>query len=419
MKKTNTKASLTVVEESESACKSKPSELVTYIQKTPSRRSKSIYVNASPRSVEFMKKNFPNIGLTEWNDWKWQVRSRYRTAETLRQIINLAPSEEEAVTRYRQSLPLGITPYYATLLDPDNHLQPIRKTVVPVVDEFTMGPGESKDPLGEDADSPVPGLVHRYPDRVLFLSTAFCSVYCRYCTRSRAVGNFAEYKFNRQQWEKALEYIENTPSIRDVLISGGDAFDLADEHLEYLISRLKKIKHVEFVRLGTKVPAVLPQRITPALVKMLKKYAPIWLSLHFTHPDELTPETAEACNRLSDAGIPLGSQTVLLKGINDNSETLKELFHGLLKIRVRPYYVYQCDPIAGSAHFRTPVEQMVQIVKELRGHTTGYAIPTFVIDGPGGGGKIPIQPQYLKGREGDNIVLENFAGEKFYYPDPL
>lgn len=377
------------------------------------------FVKASPRSKEFLKRYFPDLSLVEWNDWHWQVRARYRQADELGKILKLSEAEREAITKRSGSLPVGITPYYASLLDPENPMQGLRRTVVPVTDEFVESPGEARDPLGEDGDAAVPGVVHRYPDRVLFLVSAFCSVYCRYCTRSRVVGNFDEYHFSKTQWEKGLQYIEANPDIRDVLVSGGDPLDLSDDKLEWLLTRLRKIKHVEFLRIGTKVPAVLPQRVTHTLTRILKKLHPLWVSVHFTHPDEVTPETAEACERLADAGIPLGSQTVLLKGVNDEVATLKELYHRLLKVRVRPYYLYQCDPIVGSAHFRTSVERGLEMIEGLRGHTTGYAVPHYVIDGPGGGGKIPLLPQYYLGRDGDDVILRNFEGKTFRYPDPF
>ena len=377
-----------------------------------------IFVHASSRSKRFLRTHFVEAALSEWNDWRWQVRNRLRSAEMLGRVLHLSGSELDAFGGSGAMLPVGITPYYASLLDPDEPTQPLRRTVVPTAAELLRGADEALDPLHEDSDSPVPGLVHRYPDRVLFLAIAFCSTYCRYCTRARAVGNYDGYTFNRNTWERALGYIEAHREVRDVLISGGDPLDLSDEHLEYLLARLRAIKHVEFIRIGTKTPAVLPQRITPALTRMLRKYHPVWMSLHFTHADELTPETAEACCRLSDAGIPLGSQTVLLKGVNDDVHSLKTLFHGLLQIRVRPYYLYQCDPIVGSAHFRTSIERGLQIMEELRGHTTGYALPTYVVDAPGGGGKIPLQPDYLLGRNGRTWRLRNFEGREFEYRDP-
>jgi lysine 2,3-aminomutase len=285
--------------------------------------------------------------------------------------------------------------------------------------EYVRLPGEEDDPLGEDHDTVVPGLVHRYPDRVLFLATGTCSTYCRYCTRSRLVGNpGGEYQFNVRNWDRAIEYLEAHPEIRDVLLSGGDPLTIGDDKLDYLLGRLRAIRHIEFLRIGSKIPAVLPQRITKALVTMLKKHHPLWMSVHFTHPRELTPEVTEATARLADAGIPLGSQTVLLKGINDDGAIMKQLMQGLLKRRVKPYYLYQCDPIKGSGHFRTPVSKGLEIIRALRGHTTGYATPMFVIDAPGGGGKILMAPDSVVGRDGDDLLLRNFEGKVYRYPDP-
>jgi lysine 2,3-aminomutase len=265
----------------------------------------------------------------------------------------------------------------------------------------------------------VPAIVHRYPDRVLFLVTGLCSTYCRYCTRSRMVGAAGEASVRQSNLEGGLAYIEAHPEIRDVLLSGGDPLTLDDDRLDWILARLRRIAHVELVRIGTKQPVVMPQRITRDLTRVLRRYHPLWMSIHFTHPLELTPEVAEACGRLADAGIPLGSQTVLLKGVNDEIESMKRLMHGLLRIRVRPYYLYQCDPIVGSSHFRTPVSKGLEIIRGLRGHTTGYAVPTYVIDAPGGGGKIPLLPGYLQGREGDELVLQNFEGALYRYTDPL
>jgi lysine 2,3-aminomutase len=300
----------------------------------------------------------------------------------------------------------------------DDPAEPLRRTHVPAGAEYLRSPGEYEDPLAEDGHAPVPGLVHRYPDRALFLTTAFCSTYCRYCTRSRMVGEVGgDYHFSLGQWERALGYVEAHPEIRDVLVSGGDPLTLGDEKLDWLLGRLRRIRHVEFLRVGTKVPVVLPQRVTRAFARMMRRHRP-WLSLHFTHPAELTPEATEACARLADAGLPLGSQTVLLKGVNDSVDTLKELFHGLLARRVKPYYLFQCDPITGSAHFRTPVERGLEIIRGLRGHTTGYAVPHFVVDLPGGGGKVPLSPDYLLGRDGDDLLFRNFEGEVHRYADP-
>ncbi len=371
----------------------------------------------SPDSQAFRKAFFPESTAAQWNDWHWQLRHRIRRLEQLTAFLELTMDEMTAILRHRGSLPLVITPYYAGLLDPADPGQPLRRTVVPVNDEYLLSPGEAEDPLGEEDDSPVPGLIHRYPDRVLFLVTHFCSTNCRYCTRSRIVGSEQGQAGMKRRWQRAIEYIENTPRIRDVLLSGGDPLTLSDEKLQWLLSRLSKIPHVEMIRIGTKVPVVLPQRVTPALVRMLRAHHPLWMSIHFTHPRELTQETATACARLADAGIPLGSQTVLLAGINDSVDTMKALFHGLLRLRVKPYYLYQCDPISGSAHFRTSVQKGLEIIEGLRGHTSGYAVPTYVIDAPGGGGKIPLLPEYVVGRDGKDLILRNYQGRTFSYPD--
>jgi lysine 2,3-aminomutase len=368
------------------------------------------------KALVFRKRFFPQATEADWSNWRWQLRNRIKDLEWLERVIHLTDDERQGISLHTGSLPVAITPHYASLLDENDPTQPLRRSVIPVAAEHLSAPGEAKDPLGEDEDSPVHGLVHRYPDRVLFLVTEFCSTYCRYCTRSRMVGKKAS-PFKMENWEKALAYIEATPAVRDVLLSGGDPLTLPNEKLEWLLSRLRRIPHVEIIRIGTKVPAVLPQRITPALTSMLKRYHPLWMSLHFTHPDELTPETRQACEKLADAGIPLGSQTVLLAGVNDNGETMKALFQGLLRARVRPYYLYQCDPILGSAHFRTPVSKGIEIIQELRGHTTGYAVPNYVIDAPGGGGKVPLLPETVVGRENGDLLLRNYEGGIYRYPD--
>lgn len=314
-------------------------------------------------------------------------------------------------------LPLSITPYYMSLVSGTSPDDPIRKSVVPTEYELIKRPGEEEDPLHEDSDSPVPGIVHRYPDRVLFLATGFCSTYCRYCTRSRIVGQRGAYGMER--WNACIDYINNNQDVRDVLISGGDPLTLSDNQLEYILGRLRRIKHVEIIRIGSKVPAVLPQRINRSLCGMLKKYHPLFMSLHFTHPRELTEESARACARLADAGIPTGSQTVLLKGINDCVSTMKELNHKLLMARVRPYYLYQCDPIPGSGHFRTTMQKGLDIIQGLRGHTSGYAVPHYVIDLPGGGGKTPVLPDYYQGQDNKGQIFKNFENRIFIYPEPL
>jgi lysine 2,3-aminomutase len=384
----------------------------------PSRKfSFSTRIPVSQHSRQFMRDFYPHATEADWSSWHWQIRNSICTLEQIQQVIGLTSEEYSAIVRRTSGLPFRITPYYASLISPSNPLQAIRRAVVPVSGEYTASAGEAQDPLSEEHQSPVSGLVHRYPDRVLFLTTGFCSTYCRYCTRSRMVGNHDKFRGSISQWQEAIAYIEATPQVRDVLLSGGDPLTLSDSHLEYLLSSISRIPHVEIIRLGTKVPAVLPQRITPKLLRILKKYQPIWMSLHFTHPDELTPETKAACNMLADAGIPLGSQTVLLKGINDNVETLTALFHGLLKARVRPYYLYQCDPILGSSHFRTTVEKGLEMIEGLRGHTSGYAVPHYVVDAPGGGGKIPLLPDYFRGRENGDVLLRNYEGGLFRYPE--
>jgi len=372
-----------------------------------------------PRSEVFRRRLFPDATRAEWNDWRWQLRHRIRDLAGLSKLVTLSVDETEAVRRLGGHLPVGITPYYASLIEPTDPFDPTRKQMVPITGEFVHGPGEADDPLAEDAFMPVPGLVHRYPDRVLFLVTNFCATYCRYCTRARMVGQTGEYHFNNAQYQQAFDYLESHPEIRDVLLSGGDPLTMNDDRLEMILTRLRAIPSIEFIRIGTKVPAVLPQRITPTLCRLLKKFHPLWMSIHFMHPVELTPEVGQACERLADTGIPLGSQTVLSKEINDDVETMKRLMHGLLKIRVRPYYIYQCDPISGSSHFRTPVEKGLEIIAGLRGYTTGYAVPTFVIDAPGGGGKIPLVPEYVVGRDGDDLVLRNYEGKLFRYRDPV
>jgi lysine 2,3-aminomutase len=370
----------------------------------------------SQHSLKFLKEFFPTANENDWRDWRWQIKNSFASLKKLDEVFHLSDSELKTGDGNRDALPVRITPYYASLIDRQNTLQALRKSVIPVMEENIVRAGEASDPLCEGSDSPVPNIVHRYPDRALFLVTGFCSTYCRYCTRSHMVAK-DKCHFGVKNLEASFHYLESHPEIRDVLLSGGDPLTMKDEDISYILARLRKIPHIEFIRIGTKVPVVLPQRITQRLVNILRKYHPLWMSIHFTHPDELTPEVTEACIRLADAGIPLGSQTVLLKGINDDVDIMKKLMHGLLKIRVRPYYMYQCDPILGSEHFRTPVEKGLEIISGLRGFTSGYAVPTYVIDAPGGGGKIPILPEYFIGREGDNVLLRNYEGKIFRYPD--
>jgi len=383
-----------------------------------SKNHRSDFSVISPASINFICKNFPDITIDKWNNWKWQIQNSYTTFKKLSQIINFQDVRDFESVVLAKRLPLRITPYYASLMEDMGSDNPIRRAVVPTINELFVTPGECSDPLHAENCSPAPNLVHRYPDRVLFLATGFCAAYCRYCTRSHMVAK-DKMHYGIAAWQPALEYIRKNKKIRDVIISGGDPLTMPETHLEYLLNSLRNIPHIEIIRIGTKVPVVLPQRITYGLVKMLRKYHPLFMSIHFMHPDEMTPEVHEACSRLADAGIPLGSQTVLLKGINDNVKTMRKLMHELLINRVRPYYIYQCDPIPGSSHFRTSVNKGLEIIRGLRGHTSGYAVPHYVIDAPGGGGKIPLLPDYFIGKDGDKIVLQNYEGKRFYYPDEI
>jgi len=370
--------------------------------------------HTSQKTIVFRERFFPGVTDNEWCDWKWQIRNSFTSFEALSRVLSLS-ADEIGFKEQSLNLPVRITPYYASLLDEFDSLQPLRRTMVPVMDELMLSPGEASDPLGEEHDSPVPLIVHRYPDRALFLVTDFCSAYCRYCTRSHMVSK--KQHAGSRLIDGAIQYIAGHPEIRDVIISGGDPLTQSDERLEYILSSLRSIPHLEIIRIGTKVPAVLPMRITKKLTNMLKKYHPLFMSIHFTHPDEMTPETIRACNMLADAGIPMGSQTVLLKGINDMEGVYRKLTHELLKVRVKPYYLYQCDPIPGSSHFRTNVEAGLEVIRNLRGFTSGYAVPHYVIDAPGGGGKIPLLPEYVAGRENGDILLVNYQKKVFRYPD--
>jgi lysine 2,3-aminomutase len=358
-----------------------------------------------------------NISDENWNDWRWQLKNRITTVEQLEKYLpTLTPEERAGTILANSKLAMAIPPYFFNLIDPTDELCPIRRQVIPRIEETNRAPWEMSDPCGEDSHSPVPGLVHRYPDRVLFLVTDRCAAYCRYCTRSRLVSNAAGYDFH-PEFEKQIEYIRKTPSIRDVLLSGGDALLLSDDKLAYLLGQLRAIKHVEFLRIGTRIPIFLPQRITPALCDMLKKFHPLFISVHANHPRELTTEVRDALGRLADAGIPLGNQSVLLRDVNDDPRVMKALVQKLLMCRVRPYYIYQCDLISGSAHLRASVHKGLQIMESLRGHTTGYAVPQYVIDAPGGGGKVPITPDYVLSKNSERILIRNFEGKVFEYPE--
>lgn len=350
-----------------------------------------------------------DIKEEQWDDWKWQLKNRITKFETLKKVIKLTPEEEEAVELCLGSLSMAITPYYAMLINSDDPNGPIRKQAVPSLFELDHVRGDQSDPLHEGEDSPVPGLTHRYPDRVLLLVTDQCGMYCRHCTRRRLAGN-TDKSYKKSQLEEGIEYIANTPRVRDVLLSGGDALLISDDRLEWILKKLRAIKHVEIIRIGTRTPVVLPQRITSNLVDIIKKYHPVWVNTHFNHPHEITPESQKAIATLADAGIPLGNQSVLLKGVNDCPNLMKELVHKLVMMRVRPYYIYQCDLSKGIEHFRTPVSRGIEIIELLRGHTSGFAVPTFVVDAPGGGGKIPVAPTYVISQSPEKIILRNYEG---------
>ncbi len=360
---------------------------------------------------------FADIPAQQWNDWRWQARNRIANLTDLKKYITLTPEEEQGIEKCLATFRMAVTPYYLSLIDLNDPHDPIRKQAIPSVDELYFAPEESADSLHEDTDSPVKGLTHRYPDRVLFLITDRCASYCRHCTRRRLVGQ-TDNAMPKEQIDACIDYIRQHPEVRDVLLSGGDVFMQSDELLEYIISSLRAIDHVEIIRLGTRIPVVMPQRITQNLCDMLKKYHPIWVNVHFNHPNEITPESAAACARLADAGIPLGNQSVLLAGVNDCVHVMRKLVNDLVKIRVRPYYIYICDLSLGLSHFRTPVSKGIEIIEGLRGHTSGYCVPTFVVDAPGGGGKVPVMPNYILSQTPRKVILRNFEGVITTYTEP-
>ena len=352
----------------------------------------------------------------DWNDWQWQLRHRITSLEALETLLKLTPEERGGVVLAGHNLALAITPYFFNLIDVNDPNCPIRRQVIPRVEETVTASWEMIDPCGEDTHMPVPGLVHRYPDRVLFLVTDRCASYCRYCTRSRVVSGAGEQHLHTD-FSEAIQYIRKHTEVRDVLLSGGDPLLFSDDRLEHILSQLRAIPHVEFLRIGTRIPIFLPQRVTPELCAMLRKYHPLWMSIHTNHPKEATAEVREACGRLADAGIPLGNQTVLLRGVNDDAAVMKELMHKLLMMRVRPYYIYQCDLVKGTHHLRTSVRKGIEIIEALRGHTTGYAVPQYVIDAPGGGGKVPIGPEYVLAYDKQRVIIRNYEGKVFEYPE--
>ncbi|MDY6147826.1 MAG: lysine 2,3-aminomutase [Porphyromonas sp.] len=360
---------------------------------------------------------FPEVSDEEWNDWKWQVRHRIETLEDLKKYIHLTPEEEEGVRESLKTIRMAITPYYLSLINLEDPHDPIRKQSIPTINELHVSAADIQDPLHEDGDSPVPGLTHRYPDRVLFLITDQCAMYCRHCTRRRFAGQ-KDASSPMERIDKCIDYIARTPQVRDVLLSGGDALLVPDDRIEYILKKLRDIPHVEIIRFGSRTPVVMPQRITPEFVDMIKKYHPVWLNTHFNHPNEITPESKAACERLANAGVPLGNQSVLLREINDCTHVMKKLVHELVKIRVRPYYIYVCDLSMGIGHFRTPVSKGIEIIENLRGHTSGYAVPTFVVDAPGGGGKIPVMPNYVVSQAPHRVVVRNYEGVLTTYTEP-
>ena len=377
-------------------------------------------------SLDSLSSRFPSAGRgswsavpdSNWNDWRWQLQNRVTTLEQLDKLLPLTKEERLGVQLAGRHLALAITPYFFNLIDPGNPNCPIRRQVIPRIEELTTASWELTDPCGEDSHMPVPGLVHRYPDRVLFLVTDRCAAYCRYCTRSRVVSGVGEQHLETD-FSAALDYLRQHHEVRDVLLSGGDPLLFNDDRLERLLRQLREIPHIELLRIGSRIPIFLPQRITPSLCAMLKQFHPLWVNIHTNHPREATAEVREACGRLADAGIPLGNQTVLLRDVNDDVVVMKELLHKLIMMRVRPYYIYQCDLVSGTHHLRTSVRKGLEIMEGLRGHTTGFAVPQYVIDAPGGGGKVPVGPQYILAHDRQRIIIRNYEGKVFEYPEVL
>lgn len=357
------------------------------------------------------------IAAEDWNDHRWQLKNSVKSLPELERHLKLSQEERSGVLLSGNKLAMAITPHFFNLIDQDDPECPIRRQMIPRIEETWEDPDEMADPCGEDSHMPVPGLVHRYPDRVLFLVTDRCAAYCRYCTRSRVVSGAGDQELETN-FEAAYQYLEEHTEIRDVLLSGGDPLLFSDSKLEKILARLHAIEHIEFIRIGSRVPIFLPQRITPEFCQMLQKYHPLWISIHTNHPRELTSEVHEALGRLANHGVPLGNQSVLLRGVNDTPEVMKALVHKLLRCRVRPYYLYQCDLIQGSSHLRAPVSKGIEIIDALRGHTTGYAVPQYVIDAPGGGGKVPVNPDYVVERDENKTVIRNYEGKIFNYPEP-
>lgn len=358
-----------------------------------------------------------NATQEEWTDWKWQVENSITSLDELKKYIPLEENEEKQIFRCLERLKMRITPYYLSLIDLNDDKDSIRLQAIPQVAELVEGDGESLDSLSEEEQSPVPGLVHRYPDRVLFLSTSQCYMYCRHCTRRHFVSACPQIDM-KKQYDNCFEYIRNHPEIRDVVVSGGDPLTLPNETIEYILSNLRNIKHVQIIRIGSRVPVVLPYRVSDELCSILAKYHPVWLNTHFNNPKEITGEAIEACNKIVSHGIPMNNQSVLLAGVNDSVDTMKELVQKLMLARVRPYYLYECDMVEGLSHFRTPIAKGIEIIENLRGWTTGLAVPIFVVDTKGGKGKVPIQPDYIVKADAKSLVLRNYLNEKVEYTEP-
>ena len=359
---------------------------------------------------------FADVPDEKWNDWRWQLSNRLNSVEDFEQVLRLTDSERKALSSpglFR----VDVTPYFVSLIDPDDPNDPLRRQVIPTAREVDAFTGMMEDSLAEDRHSPLPGLVHRYPDRVLMLVTTQCATYCRYCTRARIVGD-PNQTFSRSEWDAQIEYLKKTPQVRDVLLSGGDPLTLAPKLLEELLTRLREIPHIEIIRIGSRVPVFMPMRVTDELTDMLQRFHPLWMNIHVNHPNEISRELEVAADKLTRAGIPLGNQSVLLAGVNDCVHLQRDLVQKLVRIRVRPYYLYQCDLVEGAGHFRTPVAKGIEIIEGLRGHTSGFAVPTFVVDAPGGGGKIPVMPNYHISSSDHKIILRNYEGYITTYEEP-
>lgn len=360
---------------------------------------------------------FADVTDEQWGNWRWQAKYTITDIDTLSKVINLTEREKKDLAKCLKTFRMAVTPYYAALMDKEYRRCPVRLQAVPRIEELEGETGDLEDPLFEEIDSPVPGLTHRYPDRALLLVTNRCPMYCRHCTRRRIVGD-EDLHLSREQVDRAIDYIRENRNLRDIFISGGEPFAMSDERLEYVLASLRRIPHVEILRIATRIPAVMPQRVTPKLAKMLRKYQPLYVDTQFNHPREITREAEEACGALADAGIPLGNQAVLLRDVNDCPAIMKKLMHQLLLIRVKPYYVYQCDMSSGISHFRTSIVKGIEIIENLRGHTTGMAVPTFVVDAPGGAGKIPVMPNYIVSQSDRRVILRNYEGVITTYTEP-